>query len=165
MIDATFMKVHQHASNSSGTPESRGIGKTKGGRTTKLHAVVDEFGTMVCFVLSPGNLNDCKAAPEPLVQLWYKTILADKAYDTNALREIISHAHSSACIPPKQNRKEPYPYDSELYKLRHVVENAFQRLKVFRTIDTRFQKKLQHVEGAIYLASSLIALEYKVASR
>lgn len=165
MIDATFMKVHQHAANGVGTPESRGIGKTKGGKTTKLHAIVDEDGTLACFSLSPGNLNDCTAAPELLSQLSYKTILADKAYDTNALRELIAQAHCSACIPPKQNRKEPHPYDAELYKLRHVVENTFQRLKVFRSMDTRFQKKLEHVEGAVFFASTLLALNYRVASR
>jgi len=165
LIDATFMKVHQHAANGPGTPEEKGIGRSKGGPTTKLHAVVDEYGTLVGIVLTAGNVNDCSAAPVLLKDLTYKKILADKAYDTNALRQIIYEAHSTACIPSKAQRKVAFEYDAELYKLRHVVENTFQRLKVFRTIDTRYQKLLEHVEGAILFGALLVALGYRAESR
>lgn len=165
LIDATFIKVHQHAANWSGDPRTRGIGKTKGGRTTKLHAVVDEFGTLVAIVLTAGNVNDCKAAPDLLTDQTYKTVLADKAYDTNALRDLIKEAHSTACIPSCSRRKVALPYDADLYKLRHVVENSFQKLKVFRTIDTRYQKLLELVEGAVLFGALLLHLGYEAGSR
>lgn len=165
MIDATFIKVHQHAANSPGNPAEKGIGRSKGGPTTKLHAVVDEFGILVAIALTAGNVNDCTAASILLDGITYKTILADKAYDTNALRELIENAHSKACIPSRANRKDPIAHDTNLYKLRHVVENSFQRLKVFRTIDTRYQKRLDFVEGAILFGSLLIGLGYRAESR
>lgn len=165
LIDATFLKVHQHAANGRGTPEEQGIGRSKGGPTTKLHALVDEYGTLVAVVLTPGNVNDCTAAPLLLDGVAYKRILADKAYDTDYLRQLIRDGHSQACIPSKGNRKKPYEYDKELYKLRHIVENVFQRLKVFRSIDTRYQKILDLVEGATLFGSLLIQLGYRAGDR
>ena len=165
LIDATFIKVHQHAASSPGDPESRGIGRSKGEATTKLHAVVDEFGTLVSIVLTPGNVHDCKVAPGLLEGLTFKTILADRAYDTNALRKVIAEAHSSACIPNMPQRKASFHYDVELYNLRHVIENVFQRLKVFRSIDTRYQKLLEMVEGAVLFGASLVQLGYRAEAR
>ena len=165
LIDATFIKVHQHAASSPGDPKTRGIGRSKGGATTKLHAVVDEFGTLVAIALTPGNVHDSKAAGSLLDGLTFKTILADKAYDTNALRKQIAEAHSKACIPSMPQRKAVFKYDAELYKLRHVVENVFQRLKVFRSIDTRYQKLLEMVEGAIFLGALLVQLGYRAEPR
>ena len=165
LIDATFIKVHQHAANWAAEPNNQGIGRSKGGPTTKLHAVVDEYGTLVAIVLTAGNVNDWTVAPELVSDLTYKTILADKAYDTNGLRSLIQKAHSTACIPSHARRTEPLPYDSELYKMRHVVENTFQRLKVFRSIDTRYQKLLELVEGAVLFGSLLLQLGYHAETR
>ena len=165
LIDATFLKVHQHAANPPGGAEGQGIGRSKGGPTTKLHAVVDEHGTLASLRLTAGNRNDCKVAPELLEHCFQKTILADKAYDTNLIREIIRQKKSVACIPSSPRRRRPLPYDPELYKLRHVVENTFQRLKCFRAIDTRYQKLLKNVQGAVCLGATLLLLGYRVEPR
>ena len=92
-------------------------------------------------LLSPGNRNDslfgidlCDAAPNGV------TILADKAYDTDDLRAFLADIGLGCCIPPKANRVNPADYDKEKYKKRHRVENAFQQLKEFRTIATRYEK-------------------------
>jgi transposase len=67
-------------------------------------------------------------------------LLADKGYDTNAIIEAARAAGIEVCIPPKSNRIEQREYDKELYKWRYIVENAFQMLKEWRDIATRYAK-------------------------
>ena len=74
---------------------------SKGGPTTKLHAVVDEYGTLVAIVVTAGNVNDCSAAPVLLKDLTYKTILADKAYDTVGGRLKVYHSGTGQSVPPR----------------------------------------------------------------
>ena len=165
MIDATFFKVHQHGANPRGGAANQGIGRSKGGPTTKLHALVDEFGTLVGLELSAGNRNDCVVAPVLLAAVSSKTVLADRAYDTDAIRHLLRQNRSKACIPSAPRRRVVIPHDEELYRRRHIVENVFQRLKVFRTVDTRYQKLLRNVEGAVLCASVLLTLGYQAPSR
>lgn len=74
-------------------------------------------------------------------------VIADKGYDSEAVIEIIEHSGGEAVIPPRSNRKEPRDYDKHLYKVRHLVENAFLRLKEWRGVATRYAKN-----AASYLA-------------
>jgi len=66
--------------------------------------------------------------------------MADKAYDTNALLEWCTNNNCEAVIPPRSHRKDQRYYDNELYKLRHLVENAFLKLKQWRSVATRYAK-------------------------
>jgi transposase len=78
-------------------------------------------------------------------------LLADRAYDTNA---IIAMAHESGMevvIPPKRNRKEQRIYDKYLYKMRHLVENAFLKLKRWRGIATRYAKNTTSFLAAVQI--------------
>ena len=70
----------------------------------------------------------------------------------------LAEAGRTAVIPPKGNRKEPRPYDKELYKARHLIENFFAKLKQFRAIATRYDKRASYFLGAIHLAASVIWL-------
>lgn len=84
---------------------------------------------------------DCTQAAGLTEGFAAEALLADKAYDTDA---IVADAQSRAMepvIPPKKNRKEPRAYDDHLYRLRHLVENAFLRLKGWRSIATRYAKR------------------------
>lgn len=67
-------------------------------------------------------------------------LMADKAYDTNALLEWCTNNKTIPVIPPKSNRTDQRDYDKALYKLRHLVENAFLKLKQWRSIATRYAK-------------------------
>ena len=67
-------------------------------------------------------------------------------------------AGETAVIPPEANRKDPRPYDKDLYKARHLVENFFARLKQYRAIATRYDKRAVHVLGAIHLAAAVVWL-------
>ena len=86
-------------------------------------------------------------------------LIADKAFDAEerVLRPL-EKAGKAAVIPPKGHRKEPRPYDRDLYKARHLIEYFFAKLKQFRAIATRYDKRAVHFLGAIHLTASVIWL-------
>ncbi len=86
-------------------------------------------------------------------------LIADKAFDAEerVLRPLV-RADKAAVIPPRANRKSPRPYDKELYKARHLIENFFAKLKQYRAIATRYDKRAVHFLGAIHLAAAIIWL-------
>lgn len=90
--------------------------------------------------LTQGTTADCTQALELIEGLAPQALLADKAYDTNAIVEELERREIEIVIPPKNNRKEKRKYDEALYKLRHLVENTFLHLKRWRSIATRYAK-------------------------
>ena len=83
-------------------------------------------------------------------------VLADRAYDSNALRDIIAAAEAEAVIPSTRSRKVVIPHDKVAYKLRNRIERFFNKLKHFRHIATRYDRRAIHFLAAIQLASSVI---------
>ena len=107
-------------------------------------------------MLTPGNVHDVKAAPELLDQLkGAQYILGDKGYDADHLRALIRKQGSRPVIPGKANRKRKIPLDKARYKSRHLVENAFCRLKDFRRVATRYDKLARNFLSAVALAAVL----------
>ena len=85
-----------------------------------------------------------------------EALLADKAYDADErVRQRLEEQGCEVVIPPKANRKAPHPYDQELYKARHLIENFFAKLKQYRAIATRYDKTACNFLGAIYWLFSL----------
>jgi transposase len=64
----------------------------------------------------------------------------DKAYEGNKTRSLVISLNLTPVVPPKSNRKKPWNYDKELYKLRNIIERAFRRLDGYRRIFTRYDK-------------------------
>ena len=94
----------------------------------------------------------------PLLQHMH-ALLADKAYDAQArVIEPLEQAAVTVVIPPKANRRQPRPYDKHLYQARHLIENFFAKLKQYRALATRYDKRAVSFLGAIYLAASVILL-------
>jgi len=91
------------------------------------------------FVTS-GTVHDCKKAGALIDGLSAAWLLADKGYDTNEIVNKAISQNMNVVIPPKKNRKNQRNYDKALYKLRHLVENAFLYLKRWRGIATRYAK-------------------------
>ncbi len=88
-----------------------------------------------------------------------QALLADKAYDAQErVLDLLKKAGVQSVIPPKSNRIEQREYDEEMYKLRHLIENFFAKLKQFRAIATRYDKRASTFLGAIYLAATTIWL-------
>lgn len=86
-------------------------------------------------------------------------VLADKAYDAEErMRKKLEEKGCIPVIPSKKNRLNPRGYDKELYKVRHLIENFFAKLKQYRAIATRYDKTAQNFLGAIYMAASIVWL-------
>ena len=136
---------------------AHGIGRTKGGRNTKLHAVCDEKGRPCVLLLTSGNVHDCKVAQRCIEAMPPSTeLVADKGYDSQALREWLDARGTEAVIPPRKTRKTQYNYDKAIYKQRNIIERMFCRLKDWRRIATRFDRNLKTFMAAIALAAIVI---------
>ena len=85
-----------------------------------------------------------------------KELLADKAYDTNAIRAFLKEHGIKAVIPSKSNRKKKIRHDKQAYKNRNVVERCFCRLKDWRRIATRYDKLAANFAAAVTLAALVI---------
>src|ERR1051326_2848623 len=111
------------------------IGRSRGGRTITLHALTDAVGRPRVFLLAPGNQHDVMMAPD-LLRLAgpLSRLLADKAYDTNKLRQLLAARGIEAVIPSIARRKPLIPYDRVVYRQRNQIERMFGRLKDFRRI-------------------------------
>lgn len=158
-IDGSIVKAHQHSAGAAGGGE-QGIGKSRGGLTTKIHMAVDACGFPVCFKITGGEVHDSQIAPAliyDMPQAGY--VVGDKGYDSEALREQIQQSGSLAVIPRKRNSKKGNgEMDWHLYKYRHLVENVFARLKHFRAIATRYDKLKQNYLSMVALACAFIWL-------
>jgi len=160
MIDATIVRAHQRAcGRKGGEPEAEAIGRSKGGLSTKIHATVDALGNPLSFPLTPGQACELDGGDKLLPDLVADTVLADKAYDADErVIELLEAQGKTAVIGPKRNRKQQRQYDEELYKARHLIENFFAKLKQYRAIATRYDKRGVNFLGAIYLAALVIWL-------
>ena len=125
------------------------------GLNTRLHLAVDAHGMPVKFVLSEGSAADCLFA-EALIA----DTTADKAYDTDTIRNLAISLGMDAVIPPKTNRKKQLSFDRYLYRYRHLVENRFLDFKRWRGIATRYAKKLASFAAAIEIR--IIAMWLKI---
>ena len=138
--------------------EVQAIGRSRGGPTTKVHLVVDALGLPVVFVVTGGQRHDSQPAQALIVAASPKCLLADKAYDSNQIRELLSHLEAVACIPPKANRKVKSAFDKEVYKARNAVECAFNLLKQARRFATRYEKTLRNYVSVVAIGCALLWL-------
>ena len=156
------MRAHQHASGAR-RGEERAIGKSRGGATTKLHVAADAHGYPIDFEVTGGEVHDAKVAGQLIAKVGKaENFIADKGYDSEAIRQQARDAGMNPVIPRKSNSTKPNPeFDSHLYKLRLLVENLFARLKHYRSIATRFEKLARNFKAMTYLACTLIWLKSK----
>jgi transposase len=122
-------------------------------------ALVDALGNLAHFVLLPGQRHD-SVGVEPLLDgVALGALIGDKAFDSDWLRLQLNERGTAAIIPPKASRAKAIPYDTEIYKWRHLVENFFQRIKEFRRIATRYDKTDTSFKAAIHLVAIVLALK------
>lgn len=119
---------------------------------------MDAVGRPVRLSLTEGQVHDSQEAPELLRGLRKAYVLADRAYDSNALRAQLRSQRCRVVIPSNPSRKRKRPFDRRLYKLRHLVENFFQRIKRYRRIAMRYEKLSENFEALLWMAATLIWL-------
>ena len=105
--------------------------------------LADALGRPLRFIVTAGQVGD---------------VLADKAYDSNALRAIIAKIGAEAVIPSNRTRRIAIPHDADAYKQRNRIERCFNRLKHFRRFATRYERRTIHFKGFTFLAAAMIWL-------
>lgn len=135
------------------------MGRSRGGLTTKIHALVDADGRPIRLELTPGQAGDAPVAAILLENLTPgSTLLADRAYDTNAIRDLAAERGAWANIPPRSTRKGSFAFSTWVYRQRNLVERFFNRIKQFRGLATRYDRHPENYLAALKLAAARIWL-------
>ena len=155
-------RLHAHQSPPLGLGRKKGeqkqaIGRSRGGRNTKIHAIADAKGRLLSILLSGGEAHDCPPAQRLIRRTKRgKKLLGDKAYDSAELRQWLKERGTKAVIPNRSNRKQPFRFDKKSYKQRHLIENAFCRLKDFRRIATRYDRLARNFLASVCLVAAIV---------
>ncbi|MFD8063993.1 IS5 family transposase [Streptomyces cyaneofuscatus] len=198
-VDSTINRAHQHATNttrpssepqtltrravgiSGSEPAAHGIGRSRGGLTTKVHHIVDGRGRPLAIAISEGQIHDGQVLPLLLGDIRVPrlgpgrprttpaALLGDKAYSSKQIRTALAARGVRAVIPERAdqqaNRKRkgrgggrPHTVDSETYKRRNVVERSFNVLKQWRGLATRYDKLAIVYRSAAVLAAVIVWL-------
>lgn len=159
MIDATIVRAHPCAAGyKKDSQEKEGLGRSKGGFTSKIHVKTDALGNPLKIILTPGQRNDITQAHYLIENSVNSAIIADKGYDADHFRILIAQKGCKAEIPSKANRKKPYEYDEFLYKERHVIECFFNKIKHFRRIFSRYDKSAASYVSFLSFVGAIIWL-------
>ena len=124
--------------------------------TTKIHLAADGRGRPLRVILTPGQWGDAPQAPMLLEGYRPDHVIADKAYDSNALRDLIESLGAVAVVPCNPTRKRLIPYDFTIYKLRNRIERCFNKLKHFRRIATRYDRRAAYFLAFIHIACAML---------
>ncbi|WP_316227548.1 MULTISPECIES: IS5 family transposase [unclassified Bradyrhizobium] len=154
MIDTSIVRVHQHGACITRNPR-QSMGRSRGGLTSKIHAVVDGNGLPpVRLALSPGEAHDVRLAGKLLSRLKFGSmLLADRGYDAVWIRELAMKKGAWANIPPKSNHSDPICFSPYLYRARNQVERFFNRIQQCRRVATRYDRLAANYLAFVQLAS------------
>src|SRR5688572_22214303 len=136
---------------------ARCMGRSRGGLTTKIHALVDANGLPVALKLTEGQAHDGRSAADMLQGLGAGQILiADRAYDSDLLRQNMTARGVFANIKPLARRLDKPVFSPFLYRSRNRVERFFNKLKHFRAVATRYEKHAANYLALVKLAATRI---------
>ncbi len=137
------------------------MGRSRGGLTTKVHALVDAEGLPIALKLSEGQAHDGVSARDMLGSLKAGNILlADRAYDSDALRQSLAERGAWANVRPMPGRRNIPAFSPYLYRYRNLVERFFCKLKHFRAVATRYDKTPENYLASVQLASIRIWMRF-----
>lgn len=137
------------------------MGRSRGGLTTKIHALVDACGLPIRLKLTEGQAHDGRSADDMLESIGEGNILlADRAYDSNRLRDAMTQRGAWANVRAMPHRLDPPAFSKWLYRQRNLVERFFNKLKHFRAVATRYDKRDDNYLASVKLASIRIWLRF-----
>jgi transposase len=158
IIDTSIVRVHQQGAC---VADNRGqhMGRSRGGLTSKIHAVVDANGLPVQLAITTDEAHDNRLCSVLLKGMQPRTmLLADRGYDADWIRTLVRQQGAWANIPPKRNRREAICFSPYLYRARNLVERFFNKIKQCRRIATRYDKLAANYLAFIKLASNRVWL-------
>lgn len=137
------------------------MGRSRGGLTTKIHALVDRCGLPILLKITEGQAHDGRSAHDMLGSLRHGDILlADRGYDSDALRINLAARGARANVKLMPNRINLPPFNKRLYRKRNLVERFFNKLKHFRAIATRYDKRDDNYLASVKLAAARIWMRF-----
>jgi len=137
------------------------MGRSRGGLTTKIHALVDANGLPILLKLTEGQAHDGRSAADMLAGIGDgQILLADRGYDSDALRHTLKERGAWANVKPMPNRKNIPAFSQFLYRYRNLVERFFNKLKHFRAVATRFEKHDANFLALVKLAAARIWMRF-----
>ncbi len=159
MSDATVMRAHACAAGYK-EQSTQGLGRSRGGFSSKLHVKVDALGNLLKIIVTPGQASEAKYAKDLIgsEDLCGAYAIGDKGYDSDEIRAHIEAQNGIPVIPPRSNRKKLIEYDKFIYRERHAVECFFSKLKYFRRLCTRFDKSVRNFAAFVYFAGVILWL-------
>lgn len=170
LLDSTIVKAHSHAAGvRTDRQRAEALGRSRGGFTTKLHALITETGQLVRYVLTGGEVNDITQAERLVRPREGSTLVGDRAYDSDGFIRHLEELGMRAVIPSRSTRKMPRVLDRTAYAQRNVIERWFGRLagfggykdpkgKAFRRVATRYDKTMRSYLGFVATGAALIAI-------
>src|SRR5918997_212212 len=135
------------------------IDRSRGGLTTKIHAIVDALGNPLAVSLTGGDVHDVTQAQVFTPEIEPAPLLADKGYDSDGFIGHLEVRRIKPVIPPRANRKTPRECDFALYRERNLVERFFSNIKHFRAIATRYEKTARNFLAGVHLVCALAWLK------
>ena len=136
--------------------ESHAIGKSRGGLTTKILALTDALGSLVRFVLLPGQRYDTIGVAPLIDGVEFGGLIADKAFDANWIITELNERGAKVVISQRPKRKAPLEIDRYVHKWRHLIENFFGKLKEFKRVAMGSDKTDESFAAMITLAAAII---------
>ena len=137
------------------------MGRSRGGLTTKIHALVDANGLPIRLKLTEGQAHDGRSAADMVDGVGAgQILLADRAYDSDGLRQSLKERGAWANVKPMPNRKNVPAFSQFLYHYRNLVERFFNKLKHFRAVATRFEKHDANYLALVKLAAARIWMRF-----
>ena len=134
------------------------MGRSRGGFSTKVHALTDALGNPLDFELTGGQAADITQAETLVPEQPVGAVVADKGYDADAFVATVNGRGAAAVIPPRKHRTQPRDYDRHVYKERHLIECFFGKIKHYRRIFSRFEKTARNYMGFLRFVATLVWL-------
>lgn len=163
LIDSTTIRAHPHAAGAPkkhGGQEAQGLGRSRGGFTTKLHIAATDENTPVAMHLTPGQDHDASAFGALMNEVppdcHPRTGVADKAYDSGEIRDALRDKGMKPVIPHRSNAVDPPRLNKKEYRERNRVERLISKLKQFRRVATRYEKLAVTFLAFVQITASLI---------
>jgi transposase len=159
MLDSTIVRAHACAAGyKKDSAREQALGRSCGGFSCKIHALVDSLGNPLRFIFTGGNAHDVTQAESLIDGISNSFVLADKAYDSNEFILSILNKNCTPVVASKKNRLVKRDYDKNTYKERHLIECFFGKIKYFRRIFSRFDKSVRNYASFLYFASAHVWL-------